>query len=76
MKIIKGELKNMIGLLEGGIIGAIIFIIIFLICLPSILTIIVGIGFANILGFTGLTWWAFIGLFYIIIMAILAYLGK
>lgn len=44
----------MLGLLEGaGILGVIIFIIL-LLFVPLIVTILVGIGFANLLGFTGI----------------------
>ena len=52
-----------------------ILIIIFLILLPVIVTFVVGIAFANMLGFTGITWWAFIILFYLIISAILGLVG-
>ena len=65
----------MLGLLELGIIGVILFIAIFIIILPVILTIIVGIGFANLLGFSGIFWWAFVILFYILISAILGALS-
>lgn len=59
----------MLGLLEGlGIIGIILLIILILL-IPFIVTIIVGVGFANLLGFTGIYWWAFVILFYIIIGA-------
>ena len=61
----------MLGLLDLGLIGIVVFIIVCLILLPVILTLIVGIAFANMLGFTGLTWWAFVILFYLIISAIL-----
>ena len=64
----------MLGLLDLGIIG-IILLIILIICLPIILTIIVGIAFANMFGFTGLSWWAFVILFYLIIMSIFGALG-
>ena len=64
----------MFGLLDLGIIGIIILILI-AILLPFVLTIIVGIAFANMFGFTGIYWWAFVILFYIIICAILGTLG-
>lgn len=65
----------MLGLLELGITGLILLFIIVLL-LPIILTIIVGIGFANALGFTGIYWWAFIILFYLIISLIFVALSK
>lgn len=65
----------MFGLKEMGFIGLILLIIIALL-IPIFVTILVGIAFANMLGFTGLTWWAFVILFYIIIGAILGFLGK
>jgi len=60
----------MLGLRELGMIG-IVFLVILVLLLPIILTLIVGIGFANLFGFSGLTWWAFVILFYIIVEAIL-----
>lgn len=65
----------MFGLLDLGIIGIVLLILI-AIFLPLILTILVGIAFANMFGFTGIYWWAFVILFYIIICAILGALGK
>lgn len=65
----------MLGLLEGlGIIGVVLLVILVLL-VPFIVTIIVGVGFANLLGFTGIYWWAFVILFYIIIGAILGIIG-
>lgn len=65
----------MFGLLDLGIIGIIILILL-IILLPLILTMFVGIAFANMFGFTGIYWWSFVILFYIIICAILGALGK
>lgn len=65
----------MIGLTEIGAIGIIVLVILALL-IPFILVVIVGIGFANLLGFTGLTWWAFIILFYLVISGILTMIGK
>lgn len=59
------------GLLDLGLVGIIVFVVLILILLPVIATILVGIGFANWFGFTGLTWWAFIIIFYLLISAIL-----
>ena len=53
-----------------GIIG-LIMIILFIIFLPLICTIILGIYMAGVLNLSGITWWAFIILFYIIIMGII-----
>ena len=64
----------MMGLLELGIGGLIILILIGLL-LPIIVTIIVGIAFANHFGFTGINWWAFVILFYILISLIFTKLG-
>ena len=65
----------MTNLLDLGIAGTLIFLILLVILIPGIVTVIVGIGFANIFGFTGIMWWAFVILFYIIIMAILSALA-
>ena len=55
---------------ELGLMG-LLMLGVFLILLPLIVTIIVGISFANMLGFTGLSWWAFVILFYLIVGAII-----
>lgn len=57
-------------LLGIGIVGLAIFVLI-LILLPLICTIILGTYFATVLGLTGLVWWAFVILFYLIIMGII-----
>ena len=59
----------------AGLTG-IILIIILLILLPVFVTLIVGMAFANLFGFTGVTWWAFIILFYLLISAILGMVSK
>ena len=64
----------MFGLTELGIIGITLLIILVLL-IPAILTILVGIAFANMFEFTGIYWWAFVILFYIIIGAVLVFLG-
>jgi len=53
-----------------GVIGVIILIVI-LILLPFIATIIVGAAIANILGFTGVVWWCFMIIFYLVTTAII-----
>ena len=57
-------------LLGIGVIGLVLFICI-LILLPLICTIILGTYFATALGLTGLVWWAFVIMFYLILMGIL-----
>lgn len=64
----------MFGLAEMGAVGIFLLLVLVLL-LPAILTIIVGIAFANMFGFTGIYWWAFVILFYIVIGAILGCLG-
>ena len=53
-----------------GVIGLVAFAII-LILLPLLCTIILGTYFATYLGLSGLVWWAFVIMFYLIIMGIL-----
>ena len=54
-----------------GVIGLLIVVLI-IVLIPFIVTVIVGVAFANMLGFTGITWWAFVILFYLIIGAFFA----
>lgn len=61
-------------LLGIGVIGLAIFVLIILL-LPLICTIILGTFIATSLGLTGLVWWAFVILFYLIIMSILGLLA-
>lgn len=61
-------------LLGIGVIGLIVFICI-LILLPLICTIILGTYFATVLGLTGLVWWAFVIMFYLILMGLLSILA-
>lgn len=58
-----------------GIIGFIIFLIIVGL-IPIVATILVGTAFATMLGFTGILWWAFVILFWLVITAILNCLDK
>lgn len=60
---------------ELGILG-LLALIIFIILLPIAITVIVGIALANMLGFAGITWWAFVILFYLVIMAILGAINR
>ena len=55
---------------ELGVIGFIILILI-IILIPFLCTIVLGVAFANMLGLTGITWWAFVIIFYLVIMGIL-----
>ena len=58
----------------GGIVSLIVLVVI--ICLiPTIATIIVGMWIAGQLGLTGIVWWAFIILFWLVISSILARLS-
>ena len=65
----------MMGLLGLGIFGILLLIVVCIILLPFILTLIVGVGLANYFGFCGITWWAFVILFYIITASILSSIG-
>lgn len=58
----------------GGI-SVIIFILI-LLFVPLICTIVLGTYLATWLGLTGIVWWSFVILFWIIISALLALLNK
>lgn len=53
-----------------GMVGLMIFILILLL-LPLLCTIILGTYFATFLGLTGLVWWAFVIMFYILIMGLI-----
>ena len=61
-------------LLGIGVVGLAIFVLIILL-LPLVCTIILGTFITTSLGFTGLVWWAFVILFYLIIMGILGLLA-
>lgn len=53
-----------------GLVG-LIMIILFIIFLPLICTIILGMYIAGVLNLSGITWWAFMIIFYIIIMSVI-----
>lgn len=57
-------------LLGLGLIGLILFVCI-IILLPLICTIILGTYCATVLGLSGIVWWAFVIIFYLIVMGIL-----
>ena len=60
-------------LLGIGVVGLVMFVLILLL-LPLVCTIILGTYLATALGLSGLVWWAFVILFYIIIMGVLGLL--
>ena len=68
-------MDKMFGLLDLGLFGIGVFIILCIIVLPVLVTVLVGIAFANLLGLTGLFWWAFVILFYLLMSAIFGALG-
>lgn len=57
-------------LLGIGVVGIILFILV-LALLPFICTIILGTYLATTLGLTGLVWWSFVIIFYLIIAGLL-----
>ena len=61
-------------LLGIGVVGLVMFVLLLLL-LPLICTIILGTYLATALGLSGLVWWAFVILFYIIIMGVLGLLA-
>lgn len=58
----------------GG--GAIIVLLVSIVCLPLICTIILGTYLATILGLTGIVWWSFVILFWMVLMSLITFLGK
>ena len=65
----------MLNLSDLGIIG-IILLILLIVLIPLIVTVLVGIALANMFGFTGIFWWAFVILFFLVIGAILGTIGR
>ena len=65
----------MLGLLEGLGFLAIGMIILIILFIPLICTIVLGTYFATILGLTGIVWWAFVIIFYLIIMGMIGLLS-
>lgn len=57
-------------------VGATIVLLVFIVCLPLIWTIILGTYLATILGLTGIVWWSFVILFWIVLMLLISFLGK
>jgi len=64
--------ENMDFLLALGIMTLSLIICIF----STLITIIVGIRLANYLGLTGIVWWSFVILFWMIVTSILRYNSK
>ena len=60
---------------EIGAMGFVLLIL-FILLIPFICTVVLGVAFANMLGLTGITWWAFVILFYLVIMGILGLIKK
>lgn len=58
----------------GG--GAIIVLLVFIVCLPLICTIVLATYLATLLGLTGVVWWSFVILFWIVLMSLITFLGK
>lgn len=57
-------------LLGCGVLGLIVLFLMALL-LPVVCTIILGTYFATLLGLTGIVWWSFVILFYIIIIGLM-----
>lgn len=58
----------------GGVVF-VFFIICFVIIIPIIATIVIGMWIANQLGLSGIVWWSFIILFWLIVSSIISALG-
>ena len=61
----------MLGLFEALGLTTVLLVIVLVAIIPIVLTIIVGAGLANYFELTGITWWAFMILFYIIVTGLL-----
>lgn len=58
-----------------GVVGIILFILV-LVLLPFVCTIILGTYLATTLGLTGLVWWSFVIIFYLIIAGLLGLIAR
>lgn len=58
-----------------GVLGIVLFILV-LILLPFICTIILGTYLATTLGLTGLVWWSFVIIFYLVIVGLLGLMAR
>lgn len=59
----------------AGILGLIVLFV-FILLIPLICTIVIGTYIATILGLTGLVWWSFVILFFIIVSALLSMISR
>lgn len=62
------------GLSELGVLGIVLLVILALL-LPVIVTVLVGVAFANMLGFSGVFWWAFVIFFYLVVSVLFGAIG-
>ena len=58
-----------------GVIGLIVLGVI-IILIPLICTIVIGTYLATVLGLTGLVWWCFVILFWIVVSSVLAMISR
>ena len=56
-------------------IGVAILLLIIVVCFPFI-CMIVGTYLGTLLGLTGIVWWSFVILFWIVLMSLITFLGK
>lgn len=59
----------------AGILGLIVLFV-FILLIPLICTIVIGTYIATILGLTGLVWWSFVILFFIVVSAVLSMISR
>ena len=63
----------MLDILKGiGIIGIVLIVIL----IPFVATVVLGVYIAGALGLTGIVWWAFVILFYLVVMGLLGALNR
>ena len=58
-----------------GVVGIILFILV-LVLLPFVCTVVLGTYLATMFGLNGLVWWAFVILFYIVIIGLIGSIAK
>lgn len=54
----------------------IVFLIIFILLLPLISSIVIGMTLATLIGLTGLSWWCFLYLFVVLVMGIIGFIYR
>lgn len=59
----------------AGVLGLIVLFV-FILLIPLICTIVIGTYIATILGLTGLVWWSFVILFFIVVSAVLSMISR